>query len=64
MGSLSPGKRGSIINQKKDLVNLIYNINDTLGIQGVVNLDEDEEESGGATKKDKVDQENNLQMEN
>jgi len=29
---LSPGKRGVVIHQKRDLVNMIYKINDTLGI--------------------------------
>ena len=30
--ALSANPRRTIINQKKDLANLIYNINDTLGI--------------------------------
>jgi len=56
--ALSPNKRNTIINQKKDLANLIYNINDTLGIQGPVHIEDDlDDEGGGKAEKEKVDQE-------
>ena len=47
--SVSPNKRQTVINQKKDLTSLIYSINDTLGIQGPVHFEGDKDaETKGA----------------
>ena len=50
-------KRAQIGNTKKNLISLITNINDTLGIKGPVNLDGDSDE-GAATGKQELDQGN------
>lgn len=54
---ISPSKRAQIGSTKKNLIGLITNINDTLGIKGPVKLDGDSDE-GAASGKQELDQGN------
>ena len=55
--NVSPSKRAQIGSTKKNLIGLITNINDTLGIKGPVKLDGDSDE-GAASGKQELDQGN------
>lgn len=48
-------KKTFVADKKKDLVNILYNINDLLGIEGKVQLDKDSDDKGGKEKLDQKD---------
>lgn len=48
-------KKTFTADKKKDLVNILYGINDLLGIEGKVTLDKDSDDQGGKAKLDQKD---------